>query len=526
VTKTKTTAVEDLDELAVAEAPLGYHEFLSHVVINSQPNPSYFRKVALPWQTERERIRTDAIDFAAGLIGAYDGPLWFWSGYAKGHDKTPGVARRLLFLLAYARKPLQLVVCAGDQDQASLITQAMRDILAFNPWLKDRCEVSVLGGRGESGSVLQVLPMDAWTGQGISPDYIVADEVTHWQHKRGQDFWDFVLATVSKRPFCIFEVLTNAGFLDSWQHRARNLAASSPMWSFYEQEPYTHMASWMNTAAIEEICKGMSPGEVKRVIRNVWIDPGEENGYLTSAEAAACVDEALEEQTRGSHLLNYFAVVDYGGVIDRCALCVLHPVPGTDRVDIDRLDCWQGTHENRVVLSKDDALPGERTVEGWIDLTLQGFPNCRLVCDPYQMEFLAQKYERRGRVVSRFEYKAGKRNMRMAQLLKEMVQNRRIRWSPRAGHLPGAEDDTFAKELSRLVLKPTVYGYRFDHESGRHDDRAAAVGMGLIFAVPETLPGGKLGVQPVTAERPKPTPGVQQPPARNWAANRGLFGMR
>src|SRR5262249_40186436 len=90
---------------------------------------------------------------------------------------------------------------------------------------------------------------------------------------------------------------------------------------------------------------------------------------------------------------------------------------------------------------------------------------------------------------------------RLAQLLKTSIQNKKLCWSPDAGRLPKSmtidervrtiEDDTFAKELSMLVVKPMVYGYRFDHESGRHDDRAVCVGMALCFAFPETPPVGQ-----------------------------------
>jgi hypothetical protein len=516
----------DLDALAAKDVGGGYLAFLDHIVVNSQPRPRYWQDVALPWQKEREEVRAPILDNLAGYNDDYAGPRWLWSGWAKGHDKTPGVGRRLLYLLAYSKHPLQLVACAGDQEQAALITGAMKTEVARNGWLADRVDISNYGAVGDSGSTLSCLPLDAWTGQGISPDYIVADEVTHWLHKKGEQFWDFVLATVSKRPYCMFEVLTNSGFLGSWQHRARNWAEGSGKWIFREQPAYSHMASWMDTGAIDEICKGMTPGEVKRVIRNVWIDPGEENGLVSTAEAETCVDPVLTERDRGDTRNNHFVTVDYGGVIDRCALCVLHPVPGTDRVEIDRLDCWQGNHEHRIVINRADALGGERNVEEWIDTTLSGFPNATLVFDPYQMESLAQHYERRGRRVERFEYRGGKRNMRMAQLIRTMIQNRKLRWSAEAGYLPGAEDDTFAKELGRLVLKPTIYGYRFDHEAGRHDDRAVAVGMGLVYAVPEALPGGRITPKSVGKAPQEPTRIAVPPPAQNWAQRRGLFGMR
>src|SRR5262249_48312502 len=110
------------------------------------------------------------------------------------------------------------------------------------------------------------------------------------------------------------------------------------------------------------------------------------------------------------------------------------------------------------------------------------------------------------------------------QVLKNLVVNRKIRWSPRAGHLEGARDDTLAKELARLVVEETRYGYRFDHESSGHDDRAAAIGMGLMFAVPEVIPTGKLGPKVATPRARSRAAG--RPPGGDGAAARGLFGLR
>jgi hypothetical protein len=300
----------------------------------------------------------------------------------------------------------------------------------------------------------------------------------------GHQFWDSMLSSVNKRPHCVLEVCTNAGHQGSWQHGLRNLFSKSPRGHFTEVPVGVQLASWMDAASVAEDRNGMDPGEARRLFDNEWIDPGEERGFLTLAEAEACVDPGLAERDRGESGLPYYAVVDYGGVDDRCALCVLHPVPGTDRVVVDRLDCWQRSHANRVPIDDQPGDPHARSVEGWVEMVRRGFDRLTLVVDPYQLEGLAQKFERRGVRVVRFEYLAGKNNYRMAQLLQSMVRGRKIAWSPIAGRLPGAEDDTFAKELARLVRVPTSYGYKFDHESGRHDDRAAAVGMGWSMPWP------------------------------------------
>lgn len=521
--------ISDLNALAVGDSRRGYLHFLGHWVVNAQPEARPFRRIAESWQWDREERRAACIDSIAG-IRPYQGKRWFWQGCAKGNDKSTGVGRRLTFLLAFSRRPLQLYVCSGKLEQAAVITAAMKAEIALNPWVEEFLDVHDLGASGlKSGSNLTVMPMKAATGQGIFPDMLVADEVTHWEHEEGKKFWSFVTASVTKRPECVFEVMTNAGFKGSWQHAARNEAEADPAnWDFFEQPPWSTLATWMDRDKIDAMSRLMLPGEKDRLHGNRWIDPGEENGFLTLEDAERCVDPALREQTHGDPNLRYYAVVDYGSGVgernrDRTALCVMHSVPGTDKVVIDRLDCW--LHPTRPIpIDFVDGNPHAQCVEGWVELIRRNFRLAALVLDKYQMEGLAQKFERRNLRVERFDYQAGKRNMQMAQLLREMVRNRRVTWSPEAGKLQGTDDDTFAKELAQLVVKPMSYGYRFDHQSGRHDDRSVSVAMGMIYAVPETRPFGSAG--PKVGPPPPKREVVGPVFRREWARDRGLFGMR
>ena len=527
--------LDTVTKVADQESQLGYLHFLRHVIVDAQPDKKSFLDCGEWWQWEREERSAAALDNLAGITDHYDGPLRFWHGYAKGHDKTHAIARKLCWLLAYSRKRLKLYAFAGDKDQAGLLIEAMDGTLKDNEWLATKVKVNRYDATGDSGSDLTIMPLDANTGHGIFPDYCVAEEVSHWKHDAALQFWNFIASSVNKRPRCILEVCTNAGHIDSWQHKVRNVAAGSPFWSFYEQPADTPFATWMNQERIAEDSKLMLPGEVARLHGNRWIDPGEENGFLTAAECAACVDSTLEERYRGEPNTEYWAVVDYGGVHDRCALSVLHAVPGTDTAVVDRLDCWQGSHASRIDIDINPADPHGRSVEGWLELTRKSFRCAGIVLDPYQLEGLAIKLERRGVRVERFEYMAGKSNYRMAVFLQNMIRNKRISWSPQAGLLPGAEDATFAQELCRLVLKPMSYGWRWDHESGRHDDRAACVGMGILYAMPECRPLGKHGptamkaavVDPSDPNRPRQQTARPVPTGhKDWAGSRGLFGMR
>lgn len=507
----------DLDAVASKRADKGYLSFLDHVVVDAQPTKLPFAKIAETWQWERADRIAGALNRLAGVTHNYSGPSWFWNGYHKGSDKTHETARQLCWLLGWSRRRLNIVICAGKEEQAALITKAMRGICADNAWIAERVHVTELKAGGASGSELSVLSMNAYGQQGAFPDMIVAEEVTHWQHDEGHAFWDsFVLATVNKRPHCLLTVSTNAGSKGSWQWEQRNLCASSKFWSFYEAPVGHPLPSWMDAEKIAEISSGMHPGERDRLYKNRWVDPGEEHGYLTLEESLARRDYGLTERFVGENR-DYWLVTDYGGVRDRCAMAVMHNPPGTNRAVVDRLDCWQGTHDNRIAIDHDPLRPDERSVEAWLQLVLRNFGGnygriAGWVVDPAQLEGLAIKYERRGVPVFRFEYLGGKNNHRLAQLLKTSVQNGNVSWSPTAGLLPAEytengrtrriEDRTLEQELSMLVTKPMSYGYRIDHESGRHDDRSVVIGMGLLHLLPNALPDGQVGPT-VVARDPK-----------------------
>lgn len=544
-------STDELHEIASRESEDGYLSFLDHVVVDAQPVKRPFRDIAEPWQWERAWRSCAAIDQLAGVCGGYTGPLSFWEEYHKGSDKTHEDARELLFLLGWSRRPLNCYVTAGSETQAALITLAMEGIVRDNPWIGSRVRVSTLGADGRNGSTLSILPKNAHTGQGIFPDFLIASEVTHWMHEDGRRLWEFVLESVNKRPQCVLKVETNAGMRATWQWSERERIRRSPFWSFYSAPVGKPLPTWMNQKKIDDDSQGLTAGERDRLYRNRWVDPGEELGYLTCEEALLCRDYSLTERTHGNRDHEYTLVLDYGGVHDRAALACMHAVDGADEAVVDRLDCWQGSHDKRVAIDFDPLSSDERSVEAWLVLMLQNFQVRRIVADPHQLEGLLIKYERRGYPVVRFDFRGGKNNTLMTHVLKQAVQNRKVRWSPWCGLLPEQyvdrgrtltiEDRTIEQEIGFLVTRQTQWGRpRFDHTAGRHDDRACVVSMGLLHVLPDAMPDTERGPQsvgrvthdPLFAKKPRPEPQPGEPheqsppdPARDSVYRHGIMGL-
>lgn len=455
--------------LALKHSQQGLVPFLHHVTIDSRPEPMPFRLKADPWQWDLMARLAPAVEAAAGLA-QYDGPRCFWYTLPRGHDKTGAIGRTVNWALGFTRRRLSCIAAAGDKDQATILVDSMRQEANLNPWLGSRLNFHTYKVQGSHDSALYVLSADASSAYGNKSDIMVLDEVTHWAKR---DLWDSILSGRNKRPECVLLVISNAGLLRSWQHEAIQAAQDSPHWHVFEaKEP---LASWMDRARLESDARVLPRAVARRLVYNQWVDPAEGTGYVTREQVSGCAqlgrDLQLGYQFSGVQGVKYYAAVDYGIVRDRTALAVLHA--DGDVVVLDRLDVLQGSHQNPVQVSQ---------VEDWITMINRAFHKPTVVLDPFQMESTYQKFQNQI-TIQKFEARGGKANYEMAVHLHSLIANKRLAWYPKAGNLltdryPQGHD--LGEELCSLAVKPTTYGYRFDHEANEHDDRAVAVGMAAL----------------------------------------------
>jgi len=177
---------------------------------------------------------------------------------------------------------------------------------------------------------------------------------------------------------------------------------------------------------------------------------------------------------------NYVAACDYGARKDRTVCVVVHMTKdGT--VVVDRMDVFQGTPAAPV-------HPGQ--VAHWCADVRAGFSPRLYVIDPKELEGTIQDMERSGYRVARFTGRGGQDNMNMAIHLRSLIVNQKLVWYDRCGWQKVIDPVTnrervedFTSELKGLVVVKKQYGWRFDHKSNAHDDKAVAVGMAALHAV-------------------------------------------
>lgn len=501
--------LELLYERNQREASKSLSLFLERCVVESVPKPLPYGQIREPWQLQRDNWLVPPLEFVAGISPEYTGPMNFWLGYAKGHDKSSGLGRYLNWLLSFAvRKNLRVFCGARDSEQAAVVLDCMFKEAELNPWFKDRLTFSKGKVSGRNGAVLRVLTSDAPGIHGINPDIVVCDELTHWT---GNALFDALFSGSAKRAGrCCFVILTNAGFRDSWQYKLRELAQKehNNSWYFYEQPEETVMASWLSKSVLEQTRKLLTPSESRRLLDNVWINLSEDRGFLNPDDVDSCIGNPSQPHPSAQVYLG----IDYGGVHDATALAVVWYDGIT--LHVIELQCWQGNPTNEIQIEE---------IEGWIKRKLLQFPNAVCVFDKHQLLGVIQKLENKGVEVKRFDYKGGRNNYAMAENLRTLISNKKICFSRTAGI--ARDGSTLADELKKLIIKQVQTWYRFDHEYNEHDDRTVAVGMAAMEATLNS---------PLLPARQKPTPpNTSQTPfspgggfVNQHFARRGTFGIK
>lgn len=502
------------------EGGLGY--FLDACVIPVSPDPRPFGMVADPWQRLLVKEKIAAANTLAGFPGQPKARTHFLSILARGHDKTGLQGRIASFLLAYSRRPINGYIIAADKDQGRILVEAMHQEAQLNPWYGQHLSFSKYEVTGPAGK-FEVVPADAGSAYGFRGNVYILDEVTHWKEGIGEKIYGTIVSGTEKVRDSLVICITNAWVKGSWQEKnlIRPAFDDPDEWAVFYREG--SIASWMTPDRIEKVRRLLPHMVAKRVLDNLPIDPVEEAGYLDPADVDAMADPSWVPHQSHQPGYRYVIFGDYGPTKDRTALGVEHMSP-KNALEVDDLTVWEGKQfpNGRVPIVN---------VEQWIEDRYKRYKASAIVLDPYQMEGTIQKFLARGWPVVPFNTRGGAGNMDLAMTLRSFVMTRRLRVTPTQGFLPGAEDDTLAKEFKALVTKVMPYGWRLDHTAKMHDDRAVAIGMGATEAVKfpyvaSSPQGGEVvktkeenrplqyEVQPVVVKNP--LMGGTQPPPYNW----------
>jgi hypothetical protein len=424
----------------------------------------------------------------------------YWLERTKGASKDSDLAALLLWTLAVSPHALVCQVAAADALQASELRKAALEMTRRHPavfgksgfCLEVQSEAIV---NTRTGARLDILTSDVLGSHGARPDLLIINELVH--HARSE-FAETLLDNAAKIPHCLTIIATNAGWVDTFAWRFREMARTSPRWHF---AAYDQPAPWIDAAGLEERRRTTSPSRFARLWAGCWIESGDGDALDADLLAAAfSLDGPMLSPQPG---WTFAGGLDLGLTRDGAALVVVGRHDGhtvrtpKERPRMDR------TIEAMIDLGMMDAPPVEEDVEeypatgrlrvcectvwrppagGQIDLSAvesavaeahRRYRFASVGVDPWQASLMSQRLARVG--VPMLDFPPTPQNLRdFASCVLESVNGRT---------LEAYKHPDLVRDMKRLRLVERNYGVRLesprDATTG-HGDSASALANGLL----------------------------------------------
>jgi hypothetical protein len=243
--------------------------FRKHVVIDTDGSPKRFGDVELPFQAKDFKNIDPMWRFAIG-VGPETERNRAVMLRSRAGSKTSDAALQATWAVSMSPREVHGIIAAGSKEQAALLIRACRRLHRprANEWFASDLVINRWSMvNKETGSDLIVVTADAGLNMGHLCDFCIADELTSWPDA-GEELWHVLFSTAAKRNNCVLQILSNCGYLDTWQHRLCMSLRESPN-CYYSQtdETQTTMAPRQVAEQIQQL-----PGLVAdRLIRNIWV---------------------------------------------------------------------------------------------------------------------------------------------------------------------------------------------------------------------------------------------------------------
>ncbi len=203
----------------------------------------------------------------------------------RGHGKSTLAAMAAIEWCLF-EAPAEVVIVAGDADQAGIILTIMARIIAANAYFaatfevqRDRVTVPA------TGTTCRVLSSDALTNfglGGVAQTFVaICDELWVWQRP---ELWEAIISSTGKVKRWRVLVLSNAGILGqstvAWKLRETARSGVDPEMHFWRADG--PVASWVTPAWVDQQRRLLMPGAFRRLILNEWTEAASE--FITPEE--------------------------------------------------------------------------------------------------------------------------------------------------------------------------------------------------------------------------------------------------
>ena len=345
---------------------------------------------------------------------------------------------------------------AADAEQGTLAVDAIAGFIARTPMLRGSLEVQARRVLcRQTGSSLVVQAADAPGAWGRTPRVLVVDELAQWaETASSRRLWEAASTSVMKRSDARMVILTTAGSPGHTAYRILEHAKLDGLWRVHETPG---PVPWLAEDRIAEQRRRLPESSFRRLVLNEWAEGEDRLTIVEDLDAALTLDGPVGPVAGHRYVMG----VDLGISHDRTAAAVCHR--DGDEVVCDRLQVWSGTKRRPVDLSE---------VEAWIAEAVGEYNRASVFIDPFQAALMIERLRRRRVSIKPHQFTA-RSNAEIALCLHRLLRERRL-------VLPA--DDGLRDELANVRLLETSPGvYRLDHDEGRHDDRAVALGLAAFY---------------------------------------------
>jgi phage terminase large subunit-like protein len=435
--------------------------FIESLVIPSGRGIKRFKECMFPFQrTFFEQMRPILIALANGT----EPPInRVWLERTKGGSKDSDVACCILWVMAFAKKPVRGRICASDRDQAGEVWLIVKGLLRHNPWLADRITLQNWKIICEANdSECEVISADADSAHGGRVDITFLNELVHHQN---EDFASTIADDAAKMPFGVMVIASNAGIQNSWAHSWKKNAEENP--DVWLMSVMSEPSPWLNAKDIEDARRREPKARFERLWYGVWSSAS--SACLSEEDIQAALNYNLRPQAGAEPGYVYVAGLDLGISNDHSALAVIGIARSTQRFRLVYTREWSPDETSGKVNLMD--------VEQECLEVYKRFRPVRFGYDAWQAVLLAQRCELQGIPMEAMQF-SSKGLTLMAQTLIECFQNRRIELY----NIPKLITD-----LRRLQIEERPFGVRLTstRDSEGHQDLATALIIALPFAVEE-----------------------------------------
>jgi hypothetical protein len=261
-------------------------------------------------------------------------------------------------------------------------------------------------------------------------------------------------------------VTTSPGDPTHFSYQELEHARTDPLWRVSE---VVGLIPWLEAARVEEQQRALPPFMFERLYLGRWSESDDRLSTLDDLRQCVQLDGSLPPVFHCDYVIG----VDIGIKHDRTAVAVCHADIVDDatetgvrgvRVVVDRLERWRGTPAEPVRL---------RDVEVMVAELARAY-RAQVLCDPWQAIEMMQTLNEQGVHVLEHTFTADS-HARIATSLYNLIRSHNL-WIP--------DDPDLLEELARIRLKESLPGMlRVDHEPGRHDDQAIAIGMAASWLI-------------------------------------------